>query len=312
MGGGGAKDHMEVSPASKKELPQSQLPSLPTDMDRVQRKWQMASIAHFFEVFKDTIPLREISPDTAEDLTPALLETAIVEPDLDTAACIALRDIIMCMLLVIGPVTKKNLHNNWFQSLRIIVDGRPHEFMDCFPEGKNLLHSFENGMDFLASVQWNVRLGLLLSMCDIAAEESSLIREALKDSESASSATKNEIEARGYRLKPLGRCSQRRFHYKIGKTRIYSGYKRKGSGTVLVECTDSGTMQQFAEALDGSPHPRDKTLSMDIKQKYLQPLLELEERGRRKIERKRLAEIQREESRRRNSSRPRRSKASYS
>jgi len=271
----------------------------------------MASCAHFLTVFASVLPLKDISPDTAEDLTPSLLERGIAEPDLCAEACIALRDVIVCLLVAIGAVTKKNDQSNWFHSLRVFVGSRSTEFLDCYQGSENLLASFENGMDFLVSVGWNVRLGMLLALCDIAAEESVDIREALRDSEQKCTQGNSEINAREYRLLPIGRCSKKRFHYKVGTTRIYSGYKRKGSGAMLSECSDSKSMSQLADALASSGHLRDFKLASKIKEKYLAPLLELEERSRRKVEKKRLLEIQKEESRRRNSGRPRRSKASY-
>lgn len=308
MGHGGAKKTEPMS--DSKNSPPTILPA-PSELERVQRKWQMASCAHFFETFGNILPLRQISVDTAEDLTPSLLERAIAEPDLDTAACIALRDAIMALLISIGCSSQKSSTTTWFASLRMLIDTRKSEFTDCYVDQKNVLHDFDNGMDFLVSVAWNVRLGMLLTLCDIAVEESPLIRDAIREAEQASSMTKSAIDERCYRLTPMGRCSQRRFHYKVGKTRIYSGYKRKGSGALVVECSDSDTMQQFADALASSPHVRDQKLAQQIKEQYLAPLLELEERGRRKLERKRLAEIQKEECRRRNASRPRRAKASY-
>lgn len=271
----------------------------------------MASVAHFVETFRDILPLNEVSEDAAEDVTPGLLERAVAEPEGDTHACLVLRDVIVCLLIVIGQVSQKNMRESWFESLRVFVGGRRAEFMDCFFGTENVLDDFENGMDFLVSVGWNVRLGLLLGLCDIAAEEGQLVREAIRESEIATTATKCDLEVRGYRLAPIGRCSSRRCHYKVGKTRIYSGYKRKGSGTLLVECSDSKSMQELAEALAGIGHARDQVLAAKIRDVYLKPLLELEERGKRKLERKRQAEIVREESRRRNSARPRRSKASY-
>lgn len=282
-----------------------------TELERVQRKWQMASVAHFLEVFKDLLPLKEISEDTYEDLTPSLLESAVAEPEVDTRACLVLRDVIMSLLVAIGAATKKNLQTSWFQSLRVLVGSRRSEFMDCYDGQENVLARFENGMDFLTMVGWNVRLGMLLSLCDVAAETGQTVREAIREAEHTATLQKNELDLKGYRLMPLGRCSKKRVHYKVGKTRIYSGYKRKGTGALLVECSDSESMNKLADALDGSGTLRDDTLASMIRDVHLAPLLELEERSRRKMERKRLAEIQREESRRRNAVRPRRSKASY-
>ena len=301
----------ELSEKSKQAI-LSQLHKQPSiDVKTIQGKWQMASVTHFLEIFRDVLPLKDISTETAEDLTPALLERAIAEPDLDTRACLALRDVIMTLLFANGVASKKNLAISWFQSLRLFISSRKTEFLDCFQNGQNVLNVYENGMDFLVGVGWKIRLGMLLSLCDITAQEAQVIREAIRESELATSATKSEIEGREFRLAPMGRCSQKRFHYKVGKTRVYSGYKRKGPGILLVECTDSKSMREYSNALFQSSHERDKKLGTVIKEKHLAPLEEFEEKMRKKMEKKLLSEIQKEESRRRNAGRPRRSKASY-
>lgn len=282
-----------------------------TEVERVQRKWQMASIAHFLDVFRGVLPLAQFSEDAAEDLTPSLLERAVAEPELDVDTCVFLRNIIQTLLLTIGLAVKKSLPTTWFELLRMHVSERRADFMDCFEGDENILERYDNGMDFLTNVGWNVRLGLLLSLCDLAAENGDAIREALRQSEIASTSVKSDLDAKGYRLLPIGRCSKKRFHYKVGKTRIYSGYKRKGSGALVVECSDSKSMSELADALDGEGQPMDRALATKIRDSFLAPLLELEERTKKKEERKRLAQIQQEESRRRNAARPRRSKASY-
>lgn len=282
-----------------------------TEVQRVQRKWQMASVAHFLEVFRDVLPLGEVSEDTAEELTPRLLEQAVAEPEIDVNSCFVLRDVIQTLLLAIGEASKKDLVTSWFQSLRAFVTRRRTDFMDCYEGEENTLQRYENGMDFLTNVGWDVRLGLLLSLCDVTAESGDAIREAIRQSETASTLAKSDLDVKGYRLLPIGRCSKRRFHYKVGKTRIYSGYKRKGSGALVVECSDAKSMTELANALDGEGQEKDRTLAAKIRDSYLAPLLEIEEKRTKREERKRLAHIQREESRRRNAARPRRSKASY-
>lgn len=282
-----------------------------SERERVQRKWQMASVAHFFEVFKDVIPLKEISEDTYEDLTPSLLEGAVVEPEVDARACLALRDLIMTLLLTIGAATRKSLATTWFQSLRVLVGSNRAAFLDCYDHHENVLGRFENGMDFVTNVDWNVRLGMMLSLCDVAAETSQSVRDAIREAELECTHQKSAIDTKGYRLLPIGRCSKRRVHYKVGKTRIYSGYKRKGTGALLAECSDSESMKQLAAALESTQTIRDQTLASRIRDIHLAPLIELEEKNKKKLEKTRLAEIRKEESRRRNSARPRRSKASY-
>lgn len=282
-----------------------------TEVERVQRKWQMASVVHFVEVFRGVLPLKEVSEETAEELTPSLLERAVAEPELDTNACLMLRNVIQTLLLAIGTATKKSLDTSWFELLRMFVAGRRADFMDCFEGEENVLGRYENGMDFLTNVGWDVRLGLLLSLCDVAAESGHGIREAIRQSETASTLAKSDLDVKGYRLLPIGRCSKKRFHYKVGKTRIYSGYKRKGSGALVVECSNSKSMTELADALDVEGQQKDRALAGKIRDLYLAPLVELEEKSKKREERKRLAEIQREESRRRNAARPRRTKALY-
>lgn len=286
---------------------------LKPDTEIAQQKWQMASCVHFVDVFRDVLPLRDISEDTAEDLTPILLEQAIVQPEQNVTACLALRDIIMALLVALGASTLKSVSRTWFQSLSAFVDSYPVMFLDCFDGDKSLLRMFDDGLVFLVSVTWNVRLGLMLALCDIAAEESSAIRQAIRDAEQAkpqiqppleasqvghvgealshvndSRSATTELETRGIRLLPIGRCSRKRTFYMIGKSRIYSGYKRKGSGSLVVECSDSESMEQLATALESSQHPRDVQLAASIRGRFLQPLLKFEEEENRKRERKRL------------------------
>lgn len=307
----GPAPHAEMNAAPTNGNANTNGASQQSDLQRVQRKWQMASCAHFFEAFGNVLPLRELAPDTAEDLTPSILERAIAEPDLDTGALLMLRDIIVCLLVALSAVSKKKAATSWFQSLRTLVSQRSVEFADCYVGSECLLSGFDNGLDFLVSVGWNVRLGMLLALCDMAVEEADSIREAIRESEQACTLSRSEIEHRGIRLAPIGRCSRKRYQYIVGKTRIYSGYKRKGSGGVLVECSDAKSMAELAEALEGSGLPKDMVLASKIRDVYLSPLLELEAKRARKIERQRQTEILKEESRRRNAVRPRRAKAAY-
>lgn len=282
-----------------------------TDVQRVQRKWQMASVVHFLDAFRNVLPLKEISADTAEDLTPSLLEEAVAEPEINAAASLMLRDVVKALLIVIDEKLKENIEEKWYESLKQLVRIRRGEFLDCFDGDLNVMDMHETGMDFLTAVGWNVRLGLLLSLCDVAAETGAKVREKIRETELASSIAKSELDIRGFRLKPIGRCSKKRFHFKIGESRIYSGYKRKGSGALVVECSDSKTMSEYSNALHGEGEPKDRVLADRIRETFLPPLLDREDKARKKVERKRMQEIQREESRRRNAKRPRRSKAAY-
>lgn len=286
-----------------------------TDLERVQRKWQMASAVHFVETFKEVLPIREISVDTHEDVSPVLLEQAVADPELYPSARLAFRNILMSFLLTLKQSSHKNLKESWFHSLRVYVEAHRDAFPDCFVQDTCVMSAFDEGMEFLLAVGWNVRLGLLLGLCDMAAEESFDIREHIKsvirDAEVSKGSDDNPIDSRGLRLPALGRCSRRRTFYKVGKTRIYSGYRRKGSGALLVECSDSKTMTQLAEALECSSDEKDMKLAKDIREKYLAPVIEFEEKLNRKLEKRRQAEILREEARHRNASRPRRKSATY-
>lgn len=290
-------------------------PNALTDLERVQRKWQMASAVHFIETFKDILPIREISVDTHEDVSPLLLEQAVASPELYPAARIAFRDVLMAFLLSLNQASHKNLKESWFHSLRVYVEAHPESFPDCFLKDSCVMSSFDEGMQFLLSIGWNVRLGLLLGLCDMAAEESVPIRDhirsVVRDAETSKGGEENPIEAQGLRLQALGRCSRKRTFYKVGKTRIYSGYRRKGTGALLVECSDSKSMSQLADALESSSHDKDLKLAKDIREKYLAPVIELEEKMNRKLQKRRQAEILREEARLRNASRPRRRSAAY-
>lgn len=42
------------------------------DLKRIRRKWQLASCAHFLQVFRHQLPSKDISPYTAEDFTHSL------------------------------------------------------------------------------------------------------------------------------------------------------------------------------------------------------------------------------------------------
>lgn len=298
---------------SDEQVPPGQ--TMLTDLERVQRKWQMASAVHFVEIFKDVLPIREISADTHEDISPVLLEQAVADPELYPGARIAYRNVLMAFLLTLKQASHKNLKESWFHSLRVYVEAHQDAFPDCFSQETCVMSAFDEGMEFLMAVGWNVRLGLLLGLCDMAAEESFDVREhiksVVKDAETSKGSEDNPINSRGLRLQALGRCSRRRTFYKVGKTRIYSGYRRKGSGALLVECSDSKTMAQLADALESSPHAGDTKLAKDIREKFLAPVVEFEEKQSRKLKKQKHAEILREEARHRNASRPRRRAASY-
>jgi hypothetical protein len=279
----------------------------------VQRKWQMASCVHFFVTFKDCLPLQAVGPSTAPILTPLVLERAVADPSAHALNSVVYRDCVASLLVALKELVPRNI-DRWFGALCKLVNDRSQDFADCF-EGKiqeNVLERFEgDGMNFVYHTTWQCRLGVLQSLCDIVAEEADCVRDVIKESERLCSAARQEIEARHYRLVPLGRCSEKRFYYCVGGARIYSGYKRKGLGAVCVECSDAESMKRLTAELERDDHPRDVALASKIRSWYLVPLEEANARKRKRLDRELAVEIQREESRRRNADRPRRARASY-
>jgi hypothetical protein len=71
------------------------------------------------------------------------------------------------------------------------------------------------------------------------------------------------------------------------------------------------SMRRLVDVLESSDNVKDAALGTKIRSWYLGPLIEGEERKRRKVDRGLAVEAQREESRRRNADRPRRARASY-
>lgn len=286
---------------------------------QVQKKWQMCSCVHFFAIFKGVIPLQAVAPATAGALEPLLLERAVGDPASSSGLSVVYRDVVVSLLAALKELPAKSTAaiEKWFSVLSKLVTARPQDFPDCYDgvlgaPGTNVLERFDgDGMSFIYGAGWQCRLGLLHSLCDIVAEEAECVREVVKESERLSSASRQEIEARHYRLVPLGRCSKRRFYFCIGGQRIYSGLKRKGSGAMVVECSDVSSMRRMVDALEESQDSKDAALGSKIRSWYLGPLIEAEERKRRKVDRDLAAEAQREESRRRNAERPRRAGASY-
>jgi hypothetical protein len=232
------------------------------------------------------------------------------------SASVIFRDVVCVLLAALKEVPPKQAQDRWFAALTRYVASRPQEFPDCYPgtpgDGDSLLDRFDgDGMSFVFHVSWKCRLGLLQSLCDIAVEEAECVRDVIKEAERLSSATRQEVEARHFRLVPLGRCSQKRFYFCVGGSRIYSGFKRKGAGGVVVECSDVSSMRRLVDVLESSDNVKDAALGTKIRSWYLGPLIEGEERKRRKVDRGLAVEAQREESRRRNADRPRRARASY-
>lgn len=315
----GDADVIDVDAANSEEE-YEELEEESEDVRVVQKKWQMCSCIHFFTIFKDVIPLQVVAPATAGALEPLVLERAVGDPGADAMLSVVYRDVIMSLLAALKELPMKTpaaAIERWFGVLTRVVAGRPQDFPDCFDgvvgePGSSLLERAEgDGMGFIYSVRWQCRLGLLHSLCDIVSEEAECVREVVKEAERLSSASRQEIEARHYRLVSLGRCSKKRFYYCIGGQRIYSGLRRKGTGTMVVECSDVASMRRMVHALESCDDAKDAALGSKIRKWYLGPLQEHEERKRRKVDRDLAVEVQREESRRRNADRPRRARASY-
>lgn len=353
---GDAAPEVETEPE-----PEPEPEPIDPDLHKVQRKWQMASCAHFLETFKSILPLRRaVMPEsTPEDedlggppeLTPLMLEQAVVNPVRYRRALLAFRRVIQSLLVALNESSERNVFSSWYLALKRVVEETHAEwYPDCYAasgsgpsarKGKSILSWYEDGTTFLCAAPWTVRLGLLASLCDHAAECSDVIRNAVLDAQitrpptelrTVQAATDAPTEAngtpvkssvpivalpptcleqRGIRLRTIGRCSRKRSFFIVGKTRIYSGYKQKGNGGLVVECSDSSTMCKLATALESSKHPRDVQLANDVRAKYLGPLLDFESREKRKAERKRREEKLREETRLRNAHRPRRKSAAY-
>lgn len=279
----------------------------------VQRKWQMAGCVHFLLSFKQCLPLSSAFPATAAALSPVVLERAVGDPAADSISSVVYRDVITSLLIALKELSSRAT-DRWFSALQKFIVTRAQEFPDCFDEneGECLLDRFDgDGMNFIYYASWQCRLGLLQSLCDITAEEADCVRDVLREAERVTTAARQEVEARDYRLHPLGRCSQKRFYYYVGNSRIYSGYKRKGAGGVCVECSDLNSMRDLVDALDASDEPRDCALGAKIRSWYLTPLEQAESKKQKKLDRDLALEVQREESRRRNADRPRRSRAAY-
>lgn len=282
----------------------------------VQKKWQMASCVHFFATFSGCLPL---SPATENALTPLLLERAVGDPASDSTLSIIYRDVVSALLVALKELKAKDAADRWFAVLSRFVANRSQEFPDCLVASTAIMGTYDSildhfdgdGMSFIFHTTWKCRLGLLQSLCDIVSEEADCVRDTIKEAERLCTAARLEIEARHYRLVPLGRCSQKRFYYCVGGCRIYSGFKRKGAGGLCVECSDVMSMTRLVETLQASDKPKDVALGTKIKSWYLHPLEEAEEKKRRKLDRELAMEAQREESRRRNADRPRRARASY-
>ena len=281
-----------------------------TDLQRVQKSWQMASCGHFIETFAHVLPFTEICPDGLDGLDAISLERAVAEPETSPELCLLIRDVLATLFFSLGQVSKKSFASHWFEYLRKFIVERQTEFPDCFHKNGNcILRDYKDGIDFLVAVGWHVRLGLLLSLCDIVAEESDYIRDALRDKDSKN--TEHHSKTEGYRLAPLGKCSKRRYYYMVGKSRIYSGYKRKGYGILRVECSSHVTMNELIARLNSTGHGRDALLASTIENIHLEPLAKYEEEKQRNVNTARALAIAKEKVRQQNARRHRRLRAGY-
>ncbi len=143
-----------------------------------------------------------------------------------------------------------------------------------------------------------------------AARVESMIRRALRRL-CKTRALAASPEVLGYRLMPFGRCSKRRFYFRVGKARIYSGFKRKGDGLLEVECSDSQSMSALVDRLEKTGFNKDAALASRIKDVYLPILLQHETQVRKRKNRLREVEALRLDDRHRKMLRPRRRKVVY-
>ena len=162
-----------------------------SDLERVQRKWQMASCVHFLCIFGSYLPYSEAGPLTHEHIDTLSIERAIAEPEVDAALALLLRD-VYCTLLLAIKVLKKNRLTYWFSTLKNFILDRSAEFPDLFANanGNCTLHYWDNGLEFIHGSTWNLRLAILLALCDIAAEEAECIRDALREKDRHTNVTK--------------------------------------------------------------------------------------------------------------------------
>lgn len=284
-------------------------------VDRVACKWQMASVAHFFSAFAKVLPLRDIGGEEPLDVSARTLELAIAEPDTNTSLGPALRDAFATLLLALRRVSRPRARTHWYEALCTFSSSRPQDFSDCFAaNGVSLLRGYQDGSRFLLEAPWNLRLGAMLSLCDIAAEEADCVRDALRERPASAPSAPDPLDAPpdAYRLQPFGRCNKKRFYYRVGPSRIYSGFKRKGAGSLAVECSDSSSMQALIDRLHATSNNKDKNLADRIRDTYLPAVVEHEAVLRRRKNRLRQIEALRLDDRQRKKLRPRRRRVMYS
>lgn len=258
------------------------------DLKRVQRKWQMAAVVHFFSAFGRHLPIANVRAPNLPPLSGPYLERAIVEPDTCPDLCVAARDAIAILMLALRKVSVPRAPTHWFPALQTLSRARRAEFADCFDEESvSLLRAYPDGLRFLTDSPWPLRLATMHALVDTCAEEADCVRDALRAGGDAVCFDRAGAPELGdARLTPFGRCSKRRFYYRVSVERIYSGFKAKGDGLLEVECSDSDGMRALIERLERTRKPKDRMLASRIRDLYLPALEAEEEIVRRRLKRK--------------------------
>lgn len=243
-----------------------------SDLEIVQRKWQTASVAHFFAVFKDILPIgNALGEGAIFDTSASTIERAIAIPETDPELPRAMSDMFAVLLVALKRVSMKRAKTHWYEALCTLAGARRAEFLET--DGATHIRKWQNDLRFLVEAPWPIRLGALSACIDLVSESDTLRDSIYSRSDSA-------------RLQPFGRDSKKRWYYRIGTSRIYSGFKRKGNGFLTVECSDADSMRKFVNRLKESDNMRDKALGGRVEDLFLPDVIKEQEenqRRRRKI-----------------------------
>ncbi len=268
-----------------------------SDLEIVQRKWQTASIAHFFAVCKNFLPVENaLGEGVTFDTSARTIERAIAVPDTNPALPQALRDIFAVLLLALKRVSIKRAKTHWYETLCTLAAVRRAEFTDT--DGAMGIRQWKDGIRFLVEAPWPLRLAALSACVDLVAE-TDVMRDCISVREDSG------------RLQPFGRDSKRKWYYRVGSARIYSGFKRKGNGFLAVECSDADSMKEFVERLKGSDNMRDKALAGRVEDLFLPDVVKEEEEAKRRQRKMRELQLLRRNDLPKERLRPRRRRVVY-
>jgi len=302
-----AATNVQVSPTMKRQRTSAprtavcDLPEAKTDLEAVSRKWQMASVVHFFATFYGVLPVEDVVGEENElDVSAGRLERAVAEPDSDPQLVYLLRDLIAVLLLALKRVTVKRARSHWFESLCAVAWARSRDFVDT--NGSDAMRMYKNGTLFLVESPWPVRLAVLLTLCDLAAEEADCIRNSIvtesavpnqggnnntntsNGNNSPDREEKKKVDLKTARMEAFGRCTAKRWYFRVGTARIYSGFKRKGNGNLKIEADDSESMRKLIARLESSKMLKDQVLAANMRDNYLPQIVEKEEEEKKKAQ----------------------------